>query len=118
MELDLQQVAFADGAGPEAFLAEIHGFLKARQVGIGKLEVGLGQQNADELLRHVGRQAALVVAHLGARLGGLVARGLNAGLPLVPALKGVAEADVEFRDVVQRCGVKLAGLKMGTYKSS
>src|SRR5208282_4371347 len=93
--------------------AEVDRLLEARQVLIGKIQIRLGQQDVYKLLGHVISQTALVVLHLRTGDGGGILRGIDAGLTFVPTLEGVGEAQVEFRDVVQGGGIKLAGAENG-----
>src|SRR5208283_974821 len=104
---------FADGSCFVLARAEVDRLLEARQILVGKLQVGLRQQNTNELLRHVGCQATLGVLHLRTGDGGCVLRGINARLTFVPTLKSVAKAQVELRDVVQGARIKLARAEEG-----
>ena len=104
MQLDLQQIAFAHVSRLVLRFADLNGLLKAVQIHLRELKIGLGQQRADELLRDIGGQGALVVGDGRDGDCGLIARGLQAVLAFLAALDQVAEAEVELRVVVDIVG--------------
>jgi hypothetical protein len=100
LQLRLQEITFADTPRLVLILADCNGILETLEVLVGELQRGLGQQNLDELLRHVVGQRALGVAHLRDRDGRLVARRPHARLPLVTPFNGVGDAYVKLGNVV------------------
>ncbi len=111
MQLDLQQVALAHGAGLEARLADVHGLLEARQILFGQIQVRLRQHRRDELRRNVERQRPLVVGHLRRRHRRLVLRRLQAVLPLLAALDEVGQSHVVYCTLINIVVGKCVGRK-------
>ncbi len=111
LELDLQIVAFADVAGFVTRLADVHGVLKALHVFYRQIESGFGELHADELLRHIESEGALVIGHGGFRLRGGVLGGLQAVLALPSAFEQVRNAHIKLHDVVDVVGGKVVRLK-------
>jgi hypothetical protein len=62
---------------------------------------GFRQQYADELLAYIESQGSFGVSDLGTSNGCLIARGLQAPLPLVTALEQVSDPDIELLSLIQ-----------------
>ena len=100
LQLDFQEIAFADVAGVVAGLADVHGVLKTLHVLQREIERGFGELHADELRGHVEGEGALVVRHQRFGLRGDVLRGLQAVLAFLSALEKVGDARIELRGFV------------------
>ena len=87
LQLDLKKISFSDVPGLELFLTDVHRLLKVRQILLGKLQSGLGQQSAYELLAYVEDQRPFRIGNLSAGDGSGVPRGLQPVLPLPTAFE-------------------------------
>src|SRR6201999_3516395 len=104
LQLDLQQVAFADVADSVLLFADPHCLLKAVEVLEREIEGRLRELRLNELLRYVENQHALRVADLVAGDGGGVFSGIDAALTLLSTLDGVAHANVKLAERVEGVG--------------
>ena len=111
LQLDFQEIAFADVAGVVAGLADVHRVLKTLHVLQREIERGFRELHADELRRHVEGEGALIVRHQRFGLRGDVLRGLQAVLAFLAALEKVGDARIELRGFVNVFRGEFTGLK-------
>jgi hypothetical protein len=111
LELDFEEVAFAHVSGFVAGFADVDGLLEAVEVLLGKIDGGLGEDDADELLGDAKDDQALVIGNLRACDGGLILGRLEAVLALPAALEEIADAQIELGLVVDVIGSELARLE-------
>ncbi len=109
LQLDLQQIDLAHGAGFVLFLADAYRVLIALQKLHRKIKIRLGQQSGHKLLRRVGDGGAFQVQRLRGRNGSRVLGSLQAVLPLLSALEQIPDAQIELRRVVDVVGRKQVG---------
>ena len=113
LNLDFQEIHFADVARLVAAFADVHRVLKAFQVLRGEIDRGFGHLHVDVLRSHKKNQAAFVIDHGEPRLLRHVARRLQTMLPLAAALEQIAEPHVKLRRRVDVVRAELVRLKDG-----
>ena len=111
LQLDLQQIVLADIARLVARLGDIHRVLEALEVLVGQFQSRLGQFHIDELRATLNVRVRSLSATCDRADGGQIFGRLQAVLPLLAALKQIADAQVELRRIVEVVGAELAGLK-------
>ena len=107
LQLDFQQIGFADGTSLVLFFAEIDRLLKAVEVPERELEHRFRQLRLYELLRDVEDQCPLGIVHLVARNRRGVFGSVDAALPFSTAFEKVAHSQIEFGNGVNDIRVQV-----------
>ncbi len=113
LQLDLQQIAFADVASFVPGFADIHCVLEALEVLLASSSVDSASSTLMNRAATLKARPALIVGDLRARHGRHIPGGLQAVLPLFASFEQVADAQVELRRVVEVIRAELAGWKIG-----